>query len=73
MYTGTYGELSQLGAGNAILIIMQLTFSGYVIIMLDEMMTKVNIKNRDMVWGVPSLYLLLPTYAKVLYGILFHP
>ena len=33
-----YGPVSEIGPGNAILIIIQLTFAGIVIIMLDEML-----------------------------------
>ena len=35
-----YGEVDQLGAGNAILIIVQLTFAGVVVSLLDELMNK---------------------------------
>lgn len=35
-----YGDIEDIGAGNAILIIMQLVFASYVIIMLDELMQK---------------------------------
>lgn len=33
-----YGSIEEIGAGNGILIIIQLAFAGIVIIMLDEMM-----------------------------------
>ena len=36
-----YGDVELIGAGNSILIICQLTFAGYIIIMLDEMLSKV--------------------------------
>lgn len=38
--SGMYGPINQLGAGNAILIILQLFMAGIVVIMLDEMLTK---------------------------------
>jgi len=38
--SGMYGEVSELGAGNAILIIMQLFFSGVIVIILDELLQK---------------------------------
>jgi protein transport protein SEC61 subunit alpha len=37
-----YGDVDKIGAGNAILIILQLTFAGVIIMMLDEMLEKVN-------------------------------
>jgi protein transport protein SEC61 subunit alpha len=38
VYSGMYGDIELVGAGNAILIIIQMTFAGYIIIMLDEML-----------------------------------
>merc|ERR1719326_2102549 len=38
--SGMYGDLRQLGAGNAILIIIQLFFAGIIVILLDELMQK---------------------------------
>jgi len=38
--SGMYGNLSDLGAGNAILIIMQLFFAGIVVLILDELLQK---------------------------------
>lgn len=35
-----YGNLENLGAGNAILIIIQLVFSAVVMIMIDELLSK---------------------------------
>lgn len=35
-----YGELDKLGAGNAILIILQLTFASIIVLLLDELMSK---------------------------------
>ena len=32
--------MDQIGAGNAILIILQLTVSGFIVILLDEMLQK---------------------------------
>eukprot|EP01066_Platyproteum_vivax_P012968 Platyproteum_vivax@DN5902_c0_g1_i3.p1 len=37
---GMYGDVKELGAGNAILIIMQLFFAGVVVIILDELLQK---------------------------------
>merc|ERR1719379_389354 len=38
--SGMYGEIKELGAGNAILIIMQLFFAGIIVIILDELLQK---------------------------------
>lgn len=38
--SGMYGDLSALGAGNAILIILQLFFAGLIVIILDELLQK---------------------------------
>merc|ERR1719449_511618 len=38
--SGMYGEISELGAGNAILIIMQLFIAGIIVIILDELLQK---------------------------------
>jgi protein transport protein SEC61 subunit alpha len=38
--SGMYGEMSELGAGNAILIIMQLFIAGVIVIILDELLQK---------------------------------
>merc|ERR1711972_610276 len=38
--SGMYGDLSDLGAGNAILIIMQLFVAGLIVIILDELLQK---------------------------------
>merc|ERR1711920_502897 len=38
--SGMYGDLRELGAGNAILIIMQLFFAGVIVLLLDELMQK---------------------------------
>ena len=35
-----YGDLDKLGAGNALLIIIQLAFAGIIVIMLDELLSK---------------------------------
>lgn len=37
---GMYGDLGTLGAGNAILIILQLVAAGFVVIILDELLQK---------------------------------
>jgi len=38
--SGMYGDVKELGAGNAILIIMQLFFAGVIVIILDELLQK---------------------------------
>merc|ERR1712066_189274 len=38
--SGMYGDLKELGAGNAILIIMQLFVAGIIVIILDELLQK---------------------------------
>mmetsp|Transcript_6995 Transcript_6995/g.9381 ORF Transcript_6995/g.9381 Transcript_6995/m.9381 type:complete len:473 (+) Transcript_6995:127-1545(+) len=38
--SGMYGDLSTLGAGNALLIITQLFFAGIIVILLDELLQK---------------------------------
>merc|ERR1712166_747103 len=38
--SGMYGDLQDLGAGNAILIIIQLFFAGVIVIILDELLQK---------------------------------
>ena len=38
--SGMYGDLKDLGAGNAILIIVQLFVAGVVVIVLDELLQK---------------------------------
>lgn len=40
VWSGMYGDLDQVGAGNAILIIIQLTFSCILVLLLDEMLQK---------------------------------
>merc|ERR1712032_1452619 len=38
--SGMYGDVKDLGAGNAILIIVQLFFAGLVVLILDELLQK---------------------------------
>merc|ERR1712232_463911 len=38
--SGMYGDVKDLGAGNAILIIIQLFFAGVIVIILDELLQK---------------------------------
>ncbi|KAL9188217.1 hypothetical protein ACHAXT_006595 [Thalassiosira profunda] len=38
--SGMYGDVAAIGAGNAILIVAQLSFAGLVLLMLDEMLQK---------------------------------
>ena len=39
-WSGAYGYISDIGAGNAMLIIIQLTASGFIVILLDDMLQK---------------------------------
>jgi protein transport protein SEC61 subunit alpha len=39
-WSGMYGNISEIGAGNAILIVLQLTVATIITIMLDDMMSK---------------------------------
>jgi protein transport protein SEC61 subunit alpha len=34
-WSGAYGSIQDIGAGNAMLIIIQLTASGFIVILLD--------------------------------------
>ena len=38
--SGMYGDVRELGAGNAILIILQLFVAGIIVIILDELLQK---------------------------------
>jgi len=38
--SGMYGDVKELGAGNAILIILQLFFAGIIVLILDELLQK---------------------------------
>merc|ERR1711972_476204 len=38
--SGMYGEIKDLGAGNAILIILQLFIAGVIVLVLDELLQK---------------------------------
>merc|ERR1711865_1129618 len=38
--SGMYGDIRELGAGNSLMIIMQLFFAGIIVILLDELMQK---------------------------------
>lgn len=38
--SGMYGDVADLGAGNALLIILQLFFSGIIVLILDELLQK---------------------------------
>lgn len=39
-WSGAYGNISEIGAGNAMLIILQLTASGFIVILLDDLLEK---------------------------------
>lgn len=74
VYTGQYGDIDKIGLGNSALIVMQLTFSGFLIVMIDEMMNKVKLLNqRDMDSEVLFLCTLPLTFVKPLFGTHFHP
>lgn len=38
VWSGSYGDVEQIGTGTALMIVIQLTFAGCVVIMLDEML-----------------------------------
>merc|ERR1719198_2389250 len=38
--SGMYGDLRELGAGNSLMIILQLFFAGIIVLLLDELMQK---------------------------------
>ena len=40
VWSGMYGDLDKLGAGNAILIIIQLVFSAVIMLLIDELLSK---------------------------------
>jgi protein transport protein SEC61 subunit alpha len=40
VWSGAYGSLDQIGVVNAGLIVLQLTASGFIVILLDEMLQK---------------------------------
>ncbi len=40
VWSGVYGNIDDLGVGNALFIIFQLVFAGVIVILLDEMMQK---------------------------------
>ncbi|CAN8327714.1 unnamed protein product [Cochlearia groenlandica] len=40
VFSGMYGPFSQLGSGNAILIVLQLVFGGIIVLCLDELLQK---------------------------------
>jgi len=40
VFSGMYGDMKDLGAGNALLIIIQLFFAGIIVIVLDELLQK---------------------------------
>jgi len=40
IWSGSYGDISKIGAGNALLILIQLTFAGVIVTLLDDMLNK---------------------------------
>ncbi len=62
--SGMYGDVRDLGAGNAILIIVQLFFAGIIVICLDELLQKgyglgsgISLFIATNIWYVESAYL----------------
>ncbi len=39
-WSGMYGDIASIGAGNAVLIILQLTFASFITILLDDIVSK---------------------------------
>lgn len=68
MYTGQYGDPNVIGLGNSILIILQLSVSGLIIMLLDEMSNKVARVFRDSESPAPSTCLLPPTSVRTSSG-----
>jgi len=64
--SGMYGDIREIGAGNSILLILQLFFAGIIVLLLDELMQK----GYGMGSGI-SLFI-PPTFAKASFGRLFH-
>ena len=69
--SGMYGSVSQLGVGNAILIIIQLCFAGIIVICLDELLQKgyglgsgISLFIATNIWW---LFILLSFYIKLMY------
>ncbi|EGR31329.1 sec61 transport protein, putative [Ichthyophthirius multifiliis] len=40
VWSGMYGDIEKVGSGNAILIVLQLTFAGVIVLMLDDLLSK---------------------------------
>merc|ERR1712146_265779 len=59
--SGMYGDLGTLGAGNAILIVLQLFAAGMVVIILDELLSKGH-------WAVVFLCLSPPISVSPSFG-----
>merc|ERR1719379_756376 len=38
--SGMYGDIKDLGSGNAVLIVLQLFFAGLIVVVLDELLQK---------------------------------
>merc|ERR1711959_669188 len=38
--SGMYGDIKDLGSGNAVLIVLQLFFAGLIVVILDELLQK---------------------------------
>jgi hypothetical protein len=60
--SGMYGSVSQLGTGNAILIILQLFFAGIIVDVWTNFFRKV------MVWDLAFLCSLLPISVRISSG-----
>lgn len=40
VWSGAYGSIAEIGAGNSLLIVLQLTAAGFLVILLDDMLEK---------------------------------
>lgn len=40
VWSGMYGDIEKVGYGNALLIVLQLTFAGIIVILLDDLLSK---------------------------------
>lgn len=77
VYSGMYGDFADLGAGNAILLILQLFFAGILVIVWDELLQKGTnslfvalslMLNQATVSDLEFPFSLPPTFAKPSFG-----
>jgi protein transport protein SEC61 subunit alpha len=85
--SGMYGDVRELGAGNAILIILQLFVAGIIVIILDELLQKgYGVRDQGPIsrprfvkflvvqaWVQAYRFSLQPTFARLSYGKLSRP